>query len=126
MPRSNTFIPMRKENLISIMMQMGTKSKWVKMVRGEAKWAGEEPEVFGPKIAAWVDRMATKEDWEYVQGWFNIFKKIKACADKMEREQCGVPTEDEPAVPIVTRHGTYDGGHTPLIYELAVTAANTG
>jgi hypothetical protein len=111
---------MIREDLIRIMMQMGIKSNWEKMVKAEAQWAGEEPEVFGPKIAAWIDRTASKEDWGLVQGWFDIFKNIKGRVDTMAWEQCGASAQDEPAVPIVTRHETYDGGHTPLIYELAV------
>jgi hypothetical protein len=66
-PRSSTFLAMTAEDLIRIMMHMGTKSKWKKVIKGEAEWAGMDPEVLGPKIVAWIDRTASKEDWGFVQ-----------------------------------------------------------
>ena len=64
---------------------------------------------------SWVHQHATKQDWDFVQGIWDIFKEIKRDTDTMYRSLSGVAPENIPIRPIDTPHGKYAGGYYPLI-----------
>jgi hypothetical protein len=110
---TDTTIPLTRKNLIAVMLNTGTgvgkKSNLYKLAKGY----GLEPD----QVMAWVHQHATKEDWEYVQGVWDMFKDIKSRADKMYRSLSGgVAPENIPTYPIATPHGEFAGGYYPVIY----------
>jgi hypothetical protein len=101
-------IRFNRANLRIVMLNMGNDSNFVKMAKGYG--------LERAAIKAWVDQHATKADWEFVQGVWNIFSDIKVEADRMYRHLTGVAPESIPAVPITGMHGTYAGGYFPVIW----------
>ena len=102
-------LPMTRKHLRVIMLNLGSESNARVLAGG---YGLEEAD-----IVNWVNRVATKKDWDFVQGMWDIFKDIKSRSDTMYRSMTGgVPAEDVLARPIATRYGQYAGGYYPLIH----------
>src|SRR3546814_12495396 len=57
----------------------------------------------------------TKEEWDYIQGEIDIINDLWPQIEEMERRINGIAPPKVEALPIVTRHGTYNGGYYPLV-----------
>jgi hypothetical protein len=101
-------LTMNREALHSIMLNVGNKSNLTKMAKG---W-GLKPDA----IMGWVQKNATKADWDRVQAIWDIFEEAKDRSDTMYRSISGVPAQRIQSVPVQTPHGTYRGGYYPMIY----------
>jgi hypothetical protein len=101
-------LTMNREGLHSIMLNVGNKSNLTKMSKG---W-GVEPDV----VMQWVNKNATKADWDRVQAIWDTFDEAKDRSDTMYRSISGVPAQRIQAVSVATPHGTYRGGYYPMIY----------
>jgi hypothetical protein len=102
-----------RKNLIAVMLNMGTgigkRSNLFKLAEGYHLTPDE--------VSAWVHTHATKEDWAFVRGVWDIFEDIKKKSDTMYRSLSGgVPAEDMPTFPIQTPHGVVKGGYYPIIF----------
>src|SRR3546814_2010142 len=62
-----------------------------------------------------LDRILTKEEWDYIQGEIDIINDLWPQIEEMERRINGIAPPKVEALPIVTRHGTYNGGYYPLV-----------
>jgi hypothetical protein len=64
-----------------------------------------------------LDRVLTKEDWDFVQGVWDTVDKLWPEVAALEREVNGVAPEKVEATQVETRFGTYRGGYFPVVYD---------
>lgn len=107
-PNSDQLMKFNRGNLRTIMLNMGNDSNMSKMARGY--------KIEPAEMTAWVHQHATKEDWDWAQGMWDVFKDLKDEADVMYRHLSGVAPENIPTRPVVTPYGTYPGGYYPIIW----------
>src|SRR3546814_13036698 len=62
-----------------------------------------------------LDRILTKEEWDYIQGEIDIINDLWPQIEEMERRINGIAPPKVEALHIVTRHGTYNGGYYPIV-----------
>lgn len=105
-----------KADAISIALNFGNRSNISKFTRGYAK-DEVSARILEHKMKDYLNTHLTKEDWEFVQGIWNIFKKLKPHADEMQRKLSGIAPDTIEASPVVTPHGTFDGGYFPIFYD---------
>ena len=72
---------------------------------------------FAQKIDSMLARNATKTDWDFVQGVFDIYESYKPDIAKLQAATSAKRTKWTVPEPIVTPHGEYRGGHFPIIYD---------
>jgi hypothetical protein len=102
-------LPLTRKNLIAVMLNTGNSSNLAKLAKGYKI----EPN----DVMSWVHQHATKRDWEFVQGVWDMFSDIKSKADTMYRSLTGgVAPENIPIRPVDTPHGQFKGGYYPVIY----------
>jgi hypothetical protein len=100
---------MTRRKLRGIMMYLGRKEGREKLERGNG--------VKVDQVVDWVNRVATKEDWDYVNKIGEVYAQTKALADRMYRRMSGVAPESAELVPLQTPHGNFDGFYTPIRYD---------
>jgi hypothetical protein len=87
----------------------GPQSNLWKLARGY----GLEPE----EVMGWLRQHATKADWDFAQGVWDLFADLKARSDEMYRSLSGGVAPDQVRVdPIATPFGEYRGGYYPVIF----------
>lgn len=72
---------------------------------------------FAQKIDSMLARNATKTDWDFVQGVFDIYDSYKPDIAKLQAATSAKRTKWTVPEPINTPHGEYRGGHFPIIYD---------
>jgi len=97
-------------NKLAIMLNMGNENNWMKFTKGR-----NLDDAGAQALWNWVMTHSTKEEWQWTQGVWNIFKGIKGELDTVYRRTTGTPPRDIPIRPVVTPHGNFDGGYYPLI-----------
>lgn len=68
-------------------------------------------------VRAVLDRNLTSHDWQFVQSVFDTVGKLWPHIEELERNVNGFAPEKVEATPIETRHGTFEGGYFPAIYD---------
>lgn len=106
-PRTDTPMSMNRSNLRTVMLNTGTPSNLAKMAGGYKT----TPEA----VLRWVNKYATKEDWEFVKKIWGIFAKVKKLSDTMYRELSGVPAKDQPTHTFMTPFGLVEGQYFPIM-----------
>lgn len=107
-PNSDVLMKFNRGNLRTIMLNLGNDGNMSKMARGY--------KVEPTAMWAWVHQHATKEDWDWAQGMWDVFADLKSEADVMYRHLSGVAPESIPVKPVQTPFGTYPGGYYPIIW----------
>jgi hypothetical protein len=103
----SNLLPMTRARLISIMLNMGSEQNLRTLVKGRNWDEGQ--------VRDYVWQNARKEDYEFVQGvWDMLAKQWPKIADA-GRRNTGVAPERVPALPLDTPHGRYEGGYFPLL-----------
>jgi hypothetical protein len=104
-----------RESLRMVAMNMGNtgdRSNFEKMYKGEG-WDAEA--VYD---ALRSKKYLTADDWNYVQGVWNIMDEWKPVFDEFQRRMTGVGITYVKAEPITTGHGqTLRGGYFPVMYD---------
>jgi len=88
---------MDRRKLRGIMLYLGRQEGRDKLVRGNG--------VNIDQVLAWVNNVATKEDWDYVQKVWDIYGQMKQLSDKMYRRLSGEAPERSEPIQIQTPHG---------------------
>lgn len=101
-------LTLNREALHAIMLNIGNDSNLAKMAKG---WGVDKQ-----AIREWVQKNASKADWDRVQAIWDLFDEHKDRSDTMYRSIAGVPAQRIEATPIATEHGMYRGGYYPMIY----------
>jgi hypothetical protein len=106
-PDSDQLMKFNRENLRAVLLNMGNESNMSKLARGY----GIEPQA----VWNWVNKHATKEDWDWAQKMGDVFAEIKKEADAMYRNLSGVAPASLEIKPVQTLHGEYPGWYYPII-----------
>lgn len=106
-PRTRKPLDFNRRNLAAVISNMGNNYNWSILAKG---W-----KVDPDALMKWVEQVSTPEDIERAQSLGNIFKGLKAEADKEYQSLYGIAPEN--VVPrSFTMHGkTYDGWYHPII-----------
>jgi hypothetical protein len=100
---------MSRKNLRAVMANLGNASNLEKLTKGY--------DVDPGALRAWIDRVAKKEDWDFVQKQGDIFAELKKESDRIYERLAGIAPESIPATPLDTPHGQYPGWYHPVIYD---------
>ena len=99
-----------RENLRRILLDAGNSRGVKSNLYKRAAGYGLKPE----EVMSWLHQHATKEDWDWAQGIWDMWGTIKDKGDDMFRSLTGgVAPDDVVLDPIQTRFGTYRGGYYP-------------
>lgn len=99
-----------RKNLRAVMLNMGNESNLMKLAKG---YKIDNPQM----IWDFVHRHATKGDWDYVQGIWDTFARLKSESDQMYRRLSGIAPESIEHRPVDTPFKQYKGGYYPLVYD---------
>lgn len=103
----DTPIAMTRKNMLAVLLNAGNASNLRKMAQGY----GLKPE----QVKSWLDKVATKEDWEWAQKLGDVFKDLKIESDKMYRRLTGLAPESIEITGVATPHGSLPGWYYPII-----------
>lgn len=106
------FMNLNRLNLRMIMLNMGNVGKKSNMRKLTEGFGVEEG-----ALRDFINRHATKADWEWVNGMWDVFKYLKSEADQMYERLTGIAPTSIKATPIDTPFGQYPGGYAPIIYD---------
>lgn len=103
--RDNTgFLKMNRQNVRIVALNMGNRSNIAKVTEGF--------NVDEKDVRRWLNKNMRDQDWEWVQGMWNIFKWLKKEADEMQLRDTGVPADTLEPVEINGK----TGGYAPIVY----------
>lgn len=114
-PRTQTPYNLTRQNMINIMLNFGNRSNIQKFTEGYAgkKNAG----TLEARLWQLFDQHATKQDWEFVQRIWDLFEGWRGESDAMYRRIAGVPPKWIELQKVQTRHGEFDGGYFPILFD---------
>ncbi|HEX9613594.1 MAG TPA: twin-arginine translocation signal domain-containing protein [Candidatus Bathyarchaeia archaeon] len=98
---------MTRQSLRVVLLNAGNEGNLKRLADGY----GIKPE----QVMDWLDRYATKKDWNWAQAYGDIFKNLKVLSDTAARQRSGVAPESIPILPIDSPHGQYPGWYWPII-----------
>jgi hypothetical protein len=109
---------MQIADLLGMMFHMGNESNFGMLTKSYRVGTGPNSYVVGwdpMAVKAFVDKNATKEMWDFVQGVWDLWEEfLWPKMEAMARQVSGVPPTKIEARPIQTRFGVYKGGYSPL------------
>lgn len=120
---NRAFYDMTRENLIHMMLNWGSQSNIEKLADGiffgnEGRRASEaERDAMIAQLKTFIDKHATKEDWDFVQHLWKPFKDWQPEMDVVAHNTTGVVPKWIPAQEIDTPFGKYEGGYWPVNYD---------
>jgi hypothetical protein len=118
-PNEGVPFNLTRESLINIALNWGTKSGRRKFLEGY--FGREEAPAYEPRIMQMLDEHLTKEDWEFVNNMWSVFKDWIEPANVVYRNTSGVIPKWLPNEPIqTTNHGVQEGGYWPVFYRKGV------
>lgn len=94
---------------LTVALNTGNLSNLEKMSKGE-RWPA-------PVIQAELNRILSKEDWDFVHTVWRQLDTLWPEIARVERDLSGVVPEQVPALDIDTPHGPYKGGYWPVVYD---------
>jgi hypothetical protein len=103
------WMQLTKEHVRGIILNMGNESNAKRLAEGY----NTTPE----KIMAWLNKTATKRDWDWANEIGKIYKDIQKDSDEMTFRMSGTLVEMLPLGKIMTKFGEYDGWYYPIIYD---------
>lgn len=114
-PWDQTLFDLNRQHMLGIMLNYGNKSNIDKFTRG---WGGKEGAAeLDANLRRMFDQHATKDDWDYVQAIWDIWKDWREDSADMYYDLSGRQPKWIEAQPIQTPHGEYAGGYYPIIYD---------
>ncbi len=114
-PYDATLFDLTRQDMIQIMLNFGNRSNIDKFTRG---YVGKDAApMFELQLWDMIHRNATKEDWQWVQGIWDIFDGWKKQTGKLYYDLSGRQPKWIDAAPITTPHGEFAGGYYPIIYD---------
>lgn len=103
---------MKGHEIMAVALNMGNEGNLHKLIEGykDRGWTEDS-------LMKELDRILTKEDWKMVQHiWDQVNTLWPMIADLSKRTTGLAPVKVEPRK-IVSRHGIFDGGYYPVIYD---------
>jgi hypothetical protein len=114
-PRTGDYMPLRRGDLLPILLNMGTENNILKLAEGYKT----SPQA----ILDFVNLHITKEEAAWAQFvWDQMTDKLFPIANANARETQGYGMRKEQAIPVKLKVGTLKGGYYPLSYNNAISA----
>lgn len=98
-----------REELIAAALNTGNRGNLDKLVKGYG-WNETE-------LLAALNQHMSKAEWDFVQGVWNTVGKYGPQIAELQRRLTGVTPEMVKPQKVVTRHGVYEGGYYPVVYD---------
>lgn len=98
------FLKMNRQNVRIVALNMGNRSNIAKVTEGF--------NVDEKDVRRWLDKNMRPQDWNWVQGMWDIFAWLKTEADAMQLRDTGVPADTLEPVEINGK----TGGYAPIVY----------
>lgn len=120
-PGEGNLFKLSRMDLLNIMLNWGNKGNLKKFTHGYGspdpvrQATTAEAAAFQTKMKAYIDTHATRDDWKFVQGVWDIYKGYRADMEQVWRNTAGTQPKLVEPVPVDTPHGTFEGGYYPLI-----------
>ena len=108
-PRDGKPITFTRKRMLAIILNMGAEDNYQKMLDGY-KWDRGTVDSF-------IKRNATKADYDFAQGMWDAFDKMKGDVDDLQRRVSGIGIKFVEPKELETPFGTYKGGYYPLVYD---------
>lgn len=108
-PESGNPTKMTRKRLLSLALNWGTEDNATKLANGYG-WNQRD-------IQQLLDHNMSKEDWQFVQGIWNMFEKYREPVDQLQRRVSGVGIEYVSGRGVGTPHGEIEGKYFPLYYD---------
>lgn len=104
-----TYSKFTRENLLAVMLNMGNLSNF-NMITVQHQLKRSD-------VIRWVEQNARKEDWDYVNGIFEIYDDLADRADAMYRRHSDTSLKRIEKTPIIGSDGRVlsNGGYYPLV-----------
>jgi hypothetical protein len=121
--RTNSVREFTRDQMLQIALNFGNESNIEKLttpVTVSPLEGGEQYQVqLGTRaeIDQFLEENMMKEDWQYVQGIWDIYKALLPKINDMSRRITGVGIERIEPTPVFSRHGQFDGGYYPLLVD---------
>lgn len=120
-PSEDNLFKLSRMDLLNIMLNWGNKGNLKKFTHGYGspdpvrQATTAEAAAFQIKMKAYIDTHATRDDWKFVQGVWDIYKGYRADMEQVWRNTAGTQPKLVEPVPVDTPHGSFEGGYYPLI-----------
>lgn len=120
-PSEGNLFKLSRMDLVNIMLNWGNKGNLKKFIHGYGspdpvrQATNAEAAAFQQQMKAYIDTHATREDWKFVQGVWDIYKGYRADMEQVWRNTAGTQPKLIEPIPVDTPHGQFDGGYYPLI-----------
>lgn len=108
-PQAGEAWQFRKDQIVMMAMNWGNEGNRQRLMDG---FGWDEAQV-----NAVLDRMMTKEDWDFVQSVWSTIDKLWPEIEALERRVNGVAPEKIEATEVQTPYGVYRGGYFPAVYD---------
>jgi len=112
-----------KLQLLDAILNMGNQSNYQKMLLGW-EWGAltEDGKLDDRRWKAFIERLIeeevlTKQDFDFVQGIWDLFKDMKPEAQKAHKRLKGRYFDEISAEPMTNSLGTWAGGYVPMQYD---------
>lgn len=109
LPRNGEPSRLTKAELIAVALNTGNEGNHDKLLRGE-KWDAEA-------LKATLDKHLTTEEWQFVQGTWDLVESLWPQIAAMEKRLNGVEPPKIEAREVETPFGKLKGGYYPLVYD---------
>lgn len=106
--------PSRRVELLMMALHAGNASNMERLLGGFG--------IDGTQLRAALD-LLTKEELDWVQSVWDLLDSVWPEIQALEQRSTGVAPAPLKRVPLVTRHGTYQGGYFPAVYDPAYSSA---
>lgn len=105
-----------KDQIVMMAMNWGNEGNKQRLLDG---YGWEEASVLRV-----LDRVMTKEDWDFVQRSWDIIDQLWPDVAQLEKRVNGIEPEKVEALPVLTKFGVYRGGYFPIIYDPTMSHAS--
>jgi GGDEF domain-containing protein len=105
--------PSTRGELIMLALNMGNESNLARLTIGR--------NITLPQLQQALD-LLTKEELDLVQSIWDAAEDLWPLAAELEERDSGLKPEPLERRPLITRHGTYNGGYFPAVYDWRVEA----
>ena len=109
LPREGRGAQYYREELLAMTLNTGNESNLQKLSEGYG-WRPDQ-------VQRALDRILTKPEWDFVQGIWDSVGKYGPQIEALQKRLTGVGPEMIQPQAVRTRHGVYDGGYYPVVYD---------
>jgi hypothetical protein len=103
---------LNREERLSVALNAGNESNLQRLIGG-----GQEGRMWTPKKVQAVLDTLTKDEWDFVQGVWDLFESYRPEIAAKELRVYGVEPQWIQAKPVETKFGTYRGGYYPVKFD---------